>query len=216
MKRPTCRVSCAGLCRIEIGGRFLVEINKNRGDILTPIGGALEFLEEARAFLVELGAVFEKGYDLRLVIPVAELPRFEAWFGRRELREKDPTRELREELGKEHGLLLPAGQLWQPRVELLHCVRTAERTSRRGLEGIVTEYFFEIFDVNLGVKTAGVVSRAVDSGASRLAFVTKAEIERGVTETGLGIATSVNALFGDVELRRHVSMRSSASTNEGT
>lgn len=77
---------------------MLLGINKNRGDVLAPIGGALEFHEESRPFLAGLGALFQQGCDLRLLLPRERLASFEEWFGRREGRETDPLRELREEL----------------------------------------------------------------------------------------------------------------------
>src|SRR4051794_2923044 len=88
------RVSAAGLVRIELEGKWLVEVNKNRGNVLTPIGGAMEFHEEARGFLTFLGAEFQKGPDIRLMLPKASVPEFEVWFRRRVEREISPVREL--------------------------------------------------------------------------------------------------------------------------
>ena len=111
----TIRISCAALCRIQIDGKFLLEINKNRGNVLTPIGGALEFEEVGRIFLARIEAQFEKGMDLRLTIPASNVDSFRAWFERKEYRETSPLRELREELIDEHRILPSwAGDLAEP------------------------------------------------------------------------------------------------------
>src|SRR5688572_14173345 len=99
------RVSCSALALIEVDNLILLEVNKNRGNVLTPLGGALEFREEARPLLCGLDAVFEKNADLRIVLPARNLPRFDAWFRLRTERETDPVRELKEELVQEHHAL---------------------------------------------------------------------------------------------------------------
>jgi hypothetical protein len=156
------RISCAALCRIEIGDRFLLEINKNRGDVLTPIGGALEFHEEARTFLESIGAVFQKGRDLRLVIPTSGLPAFREWFSRKEHRETDPLRELREELIEEHGIL-PEWPAEEPVISFLRMVELEEATTRKDQAGMLTHYFYEIFSARL----PAAVESACVSAASR-------------------------------------------------
>ncbi len=165
----TIRISCAALCRIEIGGRFLLETNKNRGNVLTPIGGALEFREDARAFLESLGAEFQKGNDLRLVIPTSNLSAFSAWFLKKEGRETDPLRELREELIEEHGIL-PEWPGNEPEITFLRMVEIEEVTTRKDQAGMLTHYFYEIFSARLpvAVETACVVAASRPDGSLHL------------------------------------------------
>ena len=105
----TIRVSAANLARIELEGKLLVGLNKGAlkagKHIYTPFGGALEFHEPARPFLESLEAVFEKGNDLRFVMPEKKLPLFEEWFYQRRQRETSPYRELEEELVNEEQAL---------------------------------------------------------------------------------------------------------------
>ena len=148
MPDNTIRISCAALCRIEIGDEFLLEINKNRGNVLTPIGGAFEFREDARPFLESLGAEFQKGSDLRLRIPTEKIPDFREWFLKKEGRETDPLRELREELIDEHRVL----SAWpdeEPVLSFLKLVELQEIATGKGQEGVLTQYFYEIFSVRL-------------------------------------------------------------------
>lgn len=168
-QQETIRVSCAALCRIEIDGKFLLEINKNRGDVITPIGGALEFYENARPFLESLGAEFQNGNDLRLIIPKTSLPAFREWFVRNEDRETDPLRELREELIDEHGVLpsWPEGEL---KMSYLRLVEIEEATTRVDQQGRLTHYFYEIFSVGPPeeVEAACVDTSSLPGGSLRL------------------------------------------------
>ncbi|MCC7377380.1 MAG: hypothetical protein IT581_22155 [Verrucomicrobiales bacterium] len=144
----TIRISCAALCQIEIGGRFLFEINKNRGNVLTPLGGALEFHEQARPFLLSLGVKFQEGHDLRLTLPERRLPKFREWFVKKTDRETDPQRELREELIEEHQVL----PFWPTAKASMSWLRLAELeqvSTREGQEGVLTHYFYEIVAVRL-------------------------------------------------------------------
>lgn len=144
------RISCAALCRIKIDGKYLLEINKNRGNELTPIGGSLEFLEEFDP-QQEFDAWLEKGRDLRLSIPRDKLKEFEDWFRRREEKERElsPVRELREELVEEHKILK---ELKTSLGENLTPYRTAyqlQATTKKEKQGEMTHYFIEYFVVAL-------------------------------------------------------------------
>ena len=188
MSYETIRVSCAGLCRIEIDGKFLLEINKNREDVLTPIGGALEFEEDARFFLSSINTQFEKGMDLRLTIPANNVDAFRTWFERKEHRETSPLRELREELIDEHRVLPSwACNLAEP--DFLCRIEHEEETSRKDRIGVLTRYFYEIFEVKLPTELEHACRAAAGSNSSRLRLVTKREVLSGSpTKDGLKIA----------------------------
>jgi len=184
------RVSCGGLCRIEIDGKFLLEINKNRGDVLTPIGGALEFHEEARPFFERLGAVFEKGNDLRLFVPTASVPAFEAWFRQRVGRETDPLRELQEELIAEHHVVSEWPDM-PPEITYRGMKSREDPTGRKGLEGVLTRYYFEVFDVGLPAAIVRAVRPQVAGGVGRLRLVSRGEID--ARKSGDAIPISLTA-----------------------
>ena len=185
---PAIRISCAALCRIEIDGKFLLEINKNRGDVLTPIGGALEFEEEGRGFLDSLNAEFEKGMDLRLTIPANNVVAFRAWFERKEHRETSPLRELREELIDEHRVL-PSWSCDLAEPIFLRHIEHEEETTRKDRIGALTRYFYEIFEVKLPAELEDACRVAAGTDSSRLRLLTRQEALSGSpTKDGLKIA----------------------------
>lgn len=143
------RISCATLCRIEHPslGLFLL-VNRNRRQkgvyILSPIGGALEYDDET--LLSRFGAIPEDPteQDLRLTLPVAQLPAFRDWFYSEQGREVSPFRELREELVHETSLLHDL----TPEDVTCRRLRTVEyerMTDRKGQTGLLTHYFLEIY-----------------------------------------------------------------------
>lgn len=144
------RVSCAVLCRIEHEGRYLLLINENRRRrgiyVLSPIGGALTFVDPD--YLLEIGAQFEdpNTNDLRLTLPLSALDLFRQWFYLGKGREQSPFRELYEELVLESRLL----PVLTPRDVTWRRLWTTEEegfTGRLGQTGILTHYFLEIYDV---------------------------------------------------------------------
>lgn len=183
---PTIRISCAALCRIEIGGRFLLEVNKNRGDVLTPIGGSLEFHAGARPFLESLNAEFQKSPDLRIVIPTAELPAFHEWFVSKQDRETDPLRELREELIDEHGVL-PAWPGVEPQISYLRLVEIEEATTRKDQLGRLTHYYYEIFSVKLPVEVERACITAASKPGGKLHLLSRSEAADS-SYSGYGLA----------------------------
>ena len=183
----TIRISCAALCRIEIDGKFLLEINKNRGDILTPIGGALEFRDEARPFLQTLGADFQKGKDLRLVIPVESIPEFRKWFLSKSGRETDPLRELREELIEEHRVL-PAWSAEEPELSYLRLAELEEPSTRKDQVGVLTQYFYEIFSVRLPQEVERACVQAASSPTGTLHLLSRGEMAASLTHGGYLLA----------------------------
>ena len=192
---PTIRVSCAGLCRIAIGSCFLLEINKNRGDILTPIGGVFHYNDEAHSFLVGLSAQFETGRDLRLTFPNTSLELFDLWFNRRVQREIDPRRELQEELNDEHALAIPESALGEILFHFLGCCRSEDHTTRHGADGRLTRYYAEIFSVSLPPIAEYLIFQATKSSALRLHLVTQEEVGARRSAAGLPISTSAAMLF---------------------
>jgi hypothetical protein len=143
------RVSCAALARISIGGKFLLEINKNRGNVLTPLGGALEFLPPAKSFLTDLGADFLKRSDLRLRLPIDNLDSFRAWFKLRLDRESTCHRELYEELVQEHQVEFPPDALKHVEEKYLGLIESSRETTRKDSIGELTHYFIEVFQITL-------------------------------------------------------------------
>lgn len=190
----TIRVSCAALCRIEIEGKFLLEINKNRGNVLTPLGGALEFYEEARPFLESLGTEFQKGKDLRLILPMEKAETLKDWFAERRDRETDALRELEEELLEEHGLALPVEFIRKLPCRYLWTVSTRMASSRKGQEGVETWYLFEVFEIMVGAETNRILGASVEASTC-LRLLKKETIESGVSEDGIPVGENVAALF---------------------
>lgn len=145
------RVSCATLCRIAHPslGYFLL-VNRNRQQkglyILSPIGGALEYEDES--ILARFNAHPEEpaAQELRLMMPVGQLPAFREWFYSGQGREASPFRELREELVYE-SKLLPELRAEDVRFTRLWTVERERMTDRRGHTGLLTHYFLEIYAV---------------------------------------------------------------------
>jgi hypothetical protein len=192
------RISAANLTRIELDDRVLVGLNKKRlqagKKVYTPFGGALEFYESARPFLENLGADFEKGNDLRLVISEDRLPEFENWFYQQTERESSPYRELREELIDEERVL---SNLPEDAVNLEYLRTTTERavTDRPGQVGKVTQRFFEIYKATFKPEYEQMLRTALARPDSHLGIVTESEILAGVSDSGIEIATNCKPLI---------------------
>jgi hypothetical protein len=181
------RVSCAGLCRIKDGhGRYLLGLNRNRMEqgksIYMPLGGALCYF--APDLLARFDAVPEDATsnDLRLFIDAGYLEEFRQWFLGREEREVSPYRELHEELVDEFAFL-PA---LSPNDIVYSYARTVERvttTLRSGVNGVMTHYFHDIYDVAfLSPDVREILERA--PLASGLRWFSNAEILRGTADDG--------------------------------
>ena len=125
-------------------------MNRNRRQkglyILSPIGGALEYDDEA--ILARFNALPEEPaeQELRLMMPVKQLPAFREWFYSGQGRETSPFRELREELVHE-SKLLPELRPEDVRCKRLWTVERECMTDRRGHTGLLTHYFLEIYAV---------------------------------------------------------------------
>ncbi len=193
----TIRISCGALCRIQITGSQLVEVNKNRGNILTPIGGAIEFKEVARTILNAMHASFEKGNDLRLVLPTEYLPRFDAWFRSRKDRELSPLRELAEELHDEHHVTNLGDLQGLTQCEYLYTCTSQAETTRKGCEGVLTMYYHEVFAVQLPTQAEHAILDAIKREASRLRFISETELSVRKSQDGFPLAKTVYCLFNN-------------------
>jgi hypothetical protein len=197
-KMSNVRISAANLARIELDDRVLVGLNKKRlkagKRVYTPFGGALEFYESARPFLVSLGAEFEKGNDLRFVISDKQIPEFENWFYQQIERESSLYRELREELVDEERVL---PNLPKNAVNLEYLTTTTERavTDRPGQEGKVTQRFFEIYRATFKPEYEQMLRTALAQPDTHLGLVTKREILAGVSDSGIEVATNCKPLI---------------------
>jgi len=177
------RVSCATLCRIEHGGRYLLLLNANRREkgiyILSPIGGALMYHDRDR--LDEFSAVPEDPAktDLRLTMPVTMIPAFREWFYSGQGRELSPYRELHEELVCE-SQLLPALEPDDVECHYLWTVEEKTFTMRQGQTGMLTHYFLEIYEV-LFKSSAALGPLLAPPSESGAVWVTAEQIEQRVT-----------------------------------
>jgi len=193
------RISASILARIVIDDRYLLVLNKRRRvagrRVYTPVGGAIMLDEAARPFLLGIGAAFETGANLRFMLPIDNVPAFEAWFHRREGRETSPYRELREELVEEEGVLdvLPEGSI---RVTFLGFAKQRAITDRPGCEGLLTYRFYEVHDVGFLPEPTGCIRRAASDPVKRVALVTGDEIRGGRATDGTDIGSNCLPLLG--------------------
>lgn len=150
-QRQWIRVSCAALCRIEHAGRgFLLLLNQNRREKgiyqLSPIGGALHYENEDLPARFNAHPENTVDPELRLMLPVDNLPAFCRWFYSEQDRETSPYRELYEELVIE-SRLLPALSPDDVTCKRLWTVESEQFTSRKGQTGILTHYFLEVYAI---------------------------------------------------------------------
>ncbi len=145
------RISCATLCRIEHAGLgFFMLLNQNRREKgiyqLSPIGGALHFDDDA--ILKRFDARPESAVDpeLRLMLPVDNLPAFRHWFYTGQDRESSPFRELHEELVIE-SKVLPTLTPDDVTCKRLWTVENEQFTTRKGQTGLLTHYFLEVYAI---------------------------------------------------------------------
>ncbi len=164
------RVSCAALCRIEHGGKYLLLLNRNRRkkDIyrLSPIGGALELLDPGYLAMFEAVPEDAAKNDLRLTMPHRLLPSFRQWFYSGLGRERSPFRELYEELVVESKLLADL-RVDDVECKLLWTVEEEDFTDRQGQTGLLTHYFLEVYDITFKTPQAlgPLLSPSDESGA---------------------------------------------------
>ncbi|MBN1564100.1 MAG: hypothetical protein JXA10_09675, partial [Anaerolineae bacterium] len=198
------RVSCAALCRIEHGGKFLLLLNRNRRAKgiyrLGPIGGALELLDSSYLKLFEAIPEDAAKNDLRLTIPHRLLPSFKQWFYSGMGREQSPFRELYEELVIEAKLLADLRQE-DIACKLVWTIEDQDFTDRQGQTGLLTQYFLEVYDIKFKTpQTLGpLLTPSDESGAL---WLTENQITDGDT-----VRLQIDGAERDVHLRGQVVVR---------
>lgn len=152
MLNTTTRISCGSLCRIESDGQFLLLLNRNRRQRgiyqLSPIGGAIEVenFDELSSFQYKLENPDK--LDLRLLLASEEIDAFREWFYKRVGRETSPFREIYEELVEEEAVL-PTLHPQDVRIRFRGIIEDVKATERKGATGMFTQYFLEIFTVDI-------------------------------------------------------------------
>lgn len=176
------RVSAASICRIVVQGKFLLYRNPMVRNQLTSFGGGIRFFEPARPKLEFLGARFEQGNDLRLVVDSYAIGEFERWFFLRQDREVDPYRELFEETVLE-GKILDSLSATDVGTSLLWGVklRIAPPTWA-GHHGLQTQRYLEVFDTRF---SSLVVAQLLNRVGNSLLLVSADEIRAGITNDGM-------------------------------
>jgi hypothetical protein len=144
------RISCACLARIlfDTDKYLLIQNRKQRNQGIIsygPIGGALEYNEEALEFLMSIDTEFETGSDLRIHIPADNFQKFKEWFLTKKDRETTIFREMYEEIVMEEKFLT---NLIEDDIEetFSYLIETTVDWDIHG-EIKTTFCFFEIYDV---------------------------------------------------------------------
>lgn len=192
------RVSCAILDRIKSSdGRFLLTLNKNRlsqgVQIFSPVGGAIYANDLSR--LSSLKVIFEKkdSRDFRFFIEESKLPEFEKWFYERNGRETNPFRELYEELVIEEEILKDLN----PRdviSRFLGTITMRLKSSRDIASGILTKYYFEIYEVEFSTNVWAELMQGLTM-TKRARLVSASEILSEKTLDNISISKSAKALL---------------------
>lgn len=169
------RVSCAGLASINIDGKYLLVQNnsaRKRGELIYgPLGGALEYLPSAEAFLSDLGAEKERSTpDLRLYINLEDLEVFAKWFNSTSDREKSVKREVYEELVLEEKVI---SSMSESDMSEIKTKSIRDRAVRLGVE---SERFFEIFKIKFNQDVESELIKIANDPKSTISLFTADEI----------------------------------------
>lgn len=207
---PELRISVAALALITDGqGRYALTVNANALNkemtVLTPVGGAIKLTKEGKEQLEKSGipvSAFEKGNDMRFTTKGENSQDVIDWvLSCRDpelgLRESAPLRrEFEEELLKELGLL-PPEDLRRITFEKdpIGYYTAAERTQRAGQEGAPTLRIAEVYEVSMPPEVLNKLIEASEEEGAMIKFVTREEIERGITDDGIPIGSVAKALF---------------------
>lgn len=146
------RVSCGSMCRFHVEDKYLLILNRNRRSKglyqLSPIGGAIAFHNPAIVERFNMHLEKPEINDLRFRTTTDHLDAFQEWFYQRQEREINPFREIYEELVEEESVLddLQESSL---DIQFLHILEDSKPTERAGATGLFTQYFFELFDVQV-------------------------------------------------------------------
>lgn len=144
------RLSCACLARVMIDDKYLLVINhkeKEDKETYKPIGGALEYKNNALNYLLSLGATFEKNKDLRLSLPSKNYNIFKSWFISKKKREISCYREFREEMLEEEQCF-KVFNLKDYKDKLIDTIESSYDWIINN-EIKTSYYFFEIYDIKL-------------------------------------------------------------------
>jgi hypothetical protein len=183
------RISAASQARLlNDTGQFCLIVNKGRLGrgvrILSPIGGGIHLKDNGRIHLKGLGATdFEKGIDLKCVVPDENLPDAIAWFRDCADREHGVLRELYEELGDESGTLT-ARDLRSFSQTFTNFRTDFEADTPRKVTHRKTRYLLDMFDV----KPSDAVMEKLLAAAKLplekrwVYWATAAEIKKGETK----------------------------------
>ena len=174
------RISCASLASIIIEDKYLLLLNnrsyKEGRMVYTPIGGALEYLPKGKIFLDNIGAKYERETpDLRFKMDSENLDLFKTWFKMGIDREKEITRELKEEMIDEENIF--------DTLSKNDFSTTYLRTEKKivNINGIVNNFFFEIYNVNFSEEKIDEIKSFIDNQGElkKVILVTENEIKKG-------------------------------------
>ena len=179
----TIRVSCAGLARVIINNKYLLILNANSvasgRPCYGPLGGALEFNTSIKPFLDTLNVKYEKGKDLRLIMPMDNFDRFKKWFNTRQNREISCVREIYEELTLEESII-KFSPLLDLKEEYFKTIEKDRISQRIGANNALTKGFYEIYNVEF---SEGLIEKILNylkiEGNNIIKLFTKEEIEQG-------------------------------------
>lgn len=186
-------VSCASFASIKMGEDYLLCLNKSQleggNEVLTPFGGALEYKEEAKPFLDNIGVEYEREIpDLRLYVERDNLDLFEIWFSKKNDREFGIERELYEEMVLEENIF----------EELSKDDYTSEfrksdkiKIEREGLDNFM---YFDIFEVKFNIKKAREIFISMETNEN-IRLVSEQEILNGVTSDGIKVGTNSKSIL---------------------
>ena len=166
-------------------------------EVLTPVGGAIEFTDTAVIDKFDIELERQGSKDLRGSIAKYRLGEFETWFRSMTGRESDPTRELKEELCDESGLLT-SSLLSGFEYMFMKVERTEGESTRVGLsKATTTVYLHEIWNVSLPDDAVIKISRHIEQDRSCHArLVTASEITAGASQ-GIKIGAISSLLLSD-------------------
>jgi len=198
------RISCASLASIVIDGKYLLCMNKSsfkKGNyIYTPFGGAIEFLPKALDFLTNIDAEFERETpDLRFKMDDEYLRLYKTWFDKQIDREVGINRELIEELVEEENIFdsLSPNDFKSTYLKLVEDKSFYSPNGEN--KGIMNYRYFEIYSVefnhNKEEEIKSILNSYAEESIQKLKLVSKEEIMKGITDTGIKIGDNSKAII---------------------
>jgi hypothetical protein len=187
------RISSAGLCNIKIDGKYLLLLNKaalkRNQYIYTPIGGAIEFDNNAKLFLDTIVSKYERDTpDLRFIMNKNNLSKYETWFYNRVDREITVGREIIEELKDETKILknIDASNFTEKYIKTVKDIEF--------YNNINNYRYFEIFDIVFSKEIIQQLTEYMNN-SNLLYLATDVEILNNKTKTNIEIGNNANALL---------------------